>query len=78
MEMMNIETFPITILEAQNIWGKSKRQILWAAWKDHIKARQCSYSRSWLLDYNSCAAFFGKPLDEKLVDDIREDWHGRA
>lgn len=75
---MELETFPISIKEAQNIWGKTKRQVLWAVWRDNIKARQCFFSKSWLLDYNSCAAFFGEPIDQKLVDDIRMDWHGRA
>jgi hypothetical protein len=78
MAIMELETFPITIKEASRLWDKTKRQVLWAVWRDTVKARQCSFSDSWILDFNSCQSLWGVPADEKLVAELREDWHGRA
>ena len=75
MAVKELTTFPITIKEACKIFGKSKRQVQWAIWRDNIKARQCLLSSSWILDYNSCVEFWGNPLESALVAEVRMDWH---
>lgn len=65
---------PISKKEAQLLFGKSKKQVEWAVWRDQVAARQSVNSENWMLSLNSCIAFWGQPVMENLVDDIRQEW----
>jgi len=69
------DSFCITIIEASFIFGKTRYQVEFAIWRDDIKARQAYGSRQWILDYASCVRFFGQPLNNQLVEQIRMDWN---
>lgn len=70
-----VATLPITIQEAMCFWGKTKKQVYWAIWREEIKARQSVCSENWILDFASCAAKWGTPVMLDLSAEVLEDWN---
>jgi hypothetical protein len=70
------EDFCITISEAMMLFGKSKRAVDWAIWKDWVKARQALKGDIWLISYASCVKFWGQPVMPHFVEQMRMDYHG--
>lgn len=65
---------PISIQEAQLLFGKSKKTVYWAIWRDEIRARKSVNSKNWMLSLASCIALWGQPIMTNLIEDIRDEW----
>lgn len=74
--MVNDNGVWLTIREVCGMWGKYKRSVENAIWKDYVKARQCQFGAVWLVEYNSVVAHWGEPLDkaalERILQDVRQ------
>jgi hypothetical protein len=70
---MNNKCLWIFFGEAMALFGKQKRSVEYAIWKDHIKARQSRVGAVWMIEYHSCVENWGKPIDENLLKEILAD-----
>lgn len=76
MALTNVVVSPqvwIFIPEACAIFDKYPRSVQYAIWKDKVKARQARVGKTWMLELNSCIAYWGKPVDDELVLEIMSD-----
>lgn len=73
----SVKTSPlcITIIEAGFLFGLTRHRVEMAIWQDRIKARQAYGSRQWMIDFESCVRFFGQPVNNGLLEQIRMDWN---
>jgi len=55
------------------LWGFAKRTVEYAIWRDNIKARQSVASRQWMVEYNSCVAYWGEPSNKQVIEEILHD-----
>lgn len=65
----------ITIIEAGFLFGKTRRSVEMAIYQDRIRARQAYGSRQWMIDFDSCVRFWGQPINNGLLEQIRMDWN---
>lgn len=64
------EAIWITTKEVMKIFGKSKTAVMYSLWKGKVWARQDIFSNTWLVEYWSCVAYFGKPDDLTFIQII--------
>lgn len=73
---MITKDFSINPPEAMLLWNKSKRQVMWAIYRDHIRARQGLNNDAWFISFQSCVSLWGYPTATNLLDEIEAGYHG--
>ena len=51
----------VTSGEVVALFGVTRKQVQWAIWRDHVRARKSVTGGTWLLHYGDCVKYFGKP-----------------
>lgn len=51
----------VLIQEVCELWQITRRKVQYAIWKDDISARKAISGGAWLINYQSCVDFWGKP-----------------